>query len=210
MDVLEAIRTRRSIRKFADIPIPMQQIGPILEAGRAAPSAGNLQTSKFIIITDLDQRKQVADACLQQFWIATAPVIIVIAAEIEKNKEYYGHRGETMYAVQNASCAAQNMMLCAHATGLSSCFVSAFDDGMLSRITGLPDGCTPQVVLPIGFADEKPPVPPRYNLEILTFFGRYGRRTLDMNWVLGHYSVYVEDALKKGKEFLDEMAKKLK
>ena len=209
MDLMDAIKNRRSIRKFADIPIPMGMIGPLLEAGRAAPSAGNLQTSKFILVTEEGQRKEVADACLQQFWISTAPVIIVVAAEIEKNKEYYGSRGESLYAIQNAACAAQNILLSAHATGLSSCFVSAFEEEMLSRILGLPDGAKPQSVLPIGYADEKPPAPPRYNLEIQTFFGKYGRRTIDMNWVLGHYSVYVEDALKKGKDFVEEMAKKL-
>lgn len=209
METLEAIKSRRSIRKFADIPIPMQRIGPLLEAAQAAPSAGNLQTSKFILVTDPAQRKEVATACLSQHWIAQASVIIVIVAEIDKNVQYYGKRGETLYAIQNAACAAQNIILAAHATGLASCFVSAFEEGMLSRILALPDGTAPQAVIPVGFADEKPPAPPRYNLEILTFLGRWGRRTADMNWVLGHYSPYVEEAVEKGKSFIEAMGKKL-
>lgn len=206
---MQAITTRRSIRKFADVPIPMQRIGPILEAGRSAPSAGNLQTWKFIIVTEPDQKKQIADACFQQFWIAKAPVIIVVVAEVEKCEQYYGPRGAKLYAIQNTSAAVMNMLLAIHSQGLSSCWVSAFDDGMISRVCALPASVAPHAVLPIGLADEKVPAPPRYNLEILTFFGQYNRRTIDMEWVLGHYSVYVESALKKGKEFVDSMAKKL-
>ncbi len=210
MDVTEAILTRRSIRKFADLPIPMQRIGPILEAGRAAPSAGNLQTWKFIIITDPDQRRKIADACLQQFWMAKAPVLIVVVTEVDKTQQYYGTRGEKLYVIQNAAAAIQNMLLATHAQGLASCWVSAFDEGMINRICNIPDSAKPQAVLPIGFADEKVPVPPRYNIEIVTFIGKYGTRTADMNWVLGHYSAYVEEAMKKGKDFIEKMVEKLK
>lgn len=209
MDVMEAITTRRSIRKFADLPIPMERIGPVLEAGRAAPSAGNLQTWKFIVITEPNQRRQIADACFQQSWIAKAPVIIVVVAEVDKCEQYYGPRGEKIYSVQNTAAAVMNMLLAIHAQGLASCWVGAFDDGMISRICGLPGTVSPHAVLPIGFADEKVPTPPRYNLEILTFFSQYNRRTIDMAWTLGHYSAYVEQALQKGKEFVDSMAKKL-
>jgi len=209
MDVMEAILTRRSIRKFADIPIPMQKLGPILEAGRAAPSAGNLQTWKFIIITEESQRKEIADACFQQFWIAKAPVIIVVVAEVYKCEQFYGVRGEKVYSIQNTSAATMNMILAAQAQGLSTCWVSAFDEGMVSRICALPDTAAPHSIIPMGLADEKVPTPPRYNIEILTFFGSYGRRTVDMDWVLGHYSVYVEQAMSKGKEFVEKLAKKL-
>lgn len=204
MDVMEAIITRRSIRRFADIPLPMLRIGPILEAGRAAPSAGNLQTWKFIVCTDPDQRKKIADACFQQFWMAKAPVHIVVVAEIDKSVQYYGARGEKLYSIQNCAAAVQNMLLATHAQGLASCWVSAFDDDMISRICGLPDSVKPQAVLPIGFADEKVPVPPRYNLEIVTFFGQYNTRTIDSEWTLGHYSAIVEGLLKKGKNLAEQ------
>lgn len=209
MEVMDALLTRRSIRRFADIPIPMQRIGPILEAGRAAPSAGNLQTWKFIIVTEESQRKEIADACYQQFWMAKAPVIIVVVAEVDKCAQYYGARGEKVYSIQNTSAAVMSMLLAIHAQGLASCWVSAFDEGMVSRICGIPDTAAPHAILPIGLPDEKVPAPPRYNVEILTFFGSYNRRTVDKDWVLGHYSVYVEQALSKGKEFVEKLAKKL-
>jgi len=209
MDVMEAILTRRSIRRFADIPIPMQKIGPILDAGRAAPSAGNLQPWKFIVVTDEAQKKAIADACYQQFWMTKAPVYIVVVAEVEKCEQYYGMRGEKVYSIQNTSAATMNMILAAHAQGLATCWVSAFDEGMMSRVCALPDTAVAHAVIPIGLADEKVPTPPRYNVEIVTFFDRYGRRTVDWDWVLGHYSSFVQQALSKGKDFVDNLAKKL-
>ena len=83
MDVLEAIRTRRSVRKYRDIPVEWEKVGLILDAGRLAPSSGNLQNWKFIVITDKNARHQISEACLEQQWMAKAPVHIVIVAEPE-------------------------------------------------------------------------------------------------------------------------------
>ena len=72
MDIIECIHTRRSVRKFLDIPVEWDKIAQIISAGRAAPSAGNLQNYRFIVVEDEDMRKQIADACLQQQWIGKA------------------------------------------------------------------------------------------------------------------------------------------
>src|SRR3989344_7715175 len=99
MNVFEAIATRRSIRKFTSQDIPMEILGIVLDSGRYAPSAGNIQNWRFIIVKNLDNRQRVAEAAMQQMWIAGAPVIIVICAEIEKIRQFYGIRGERLYAI---------------------------------------------------------------------------------------------------------------
>ena len=121
MDVLEAIHTRRSVRKYLDKPVEWDKIGTILDAGRMAPTAGNLQPYRFIVVNDPGKIKLIAEACSQQYWIEGAPVLILIVIWLKKVKEFYGERGVDVYAVQDAAVAAQNMMLAAHSLGIGSC-----------------------------------------------------------------------------------------
>jgi len=80
-------------------------IGKLLEAGKAAPSSGNIQNWKFIVITDKDQRKQLAEFCGTQLWMAkSACAMIVGVADTDKARSFYALRGERLYSTQN--CAA--------------------------------------------------------------------------------------------------------
>lgn len=193
-----------------DVPVEMRKIGDILDAGRMAPSAGNLQTWRFVLVVDEDKRRKIADACLQQFWIASAPVHIVVCADTDETKMYYGERGEKLYAVQNAAAAVQNMLLAAHAHGLGAAWVSAFEEGQLSNLLGVPPTYAIQTVIPIGYADEKPLEPAKYRLDVVTFLERFGARLIDFNWVLGRYSFHVERALREGKKLVEQAKAKIK
>ena len=209
MELLECIKTRRSIRKFLDIPVEWDKIGTIVDAGRYAPTSGNLQNWKFIIVLDEGKRKAIAEACLQQFWMAKAPVHIIICSEPEKAKRFYGIRGERLYSVQNCASAAQNMLLTAHSLGLGGCWVGAFDEDMIKRTVGMPDNARPQVIVPVGYPAEKVPSPMQFQLENITFIEDWGRK-LDMDEYLGYSSATVLDLIEKGKKFVKKIKKKLK
>ena len=210
MDVLECIKTRRSIRKFKDKPVEMEKLGVIIDAGRHAPSAGNLQDWKFILVTEQPLRRKIADACLQQFWIESAPVIIVICAEHRKEERFYGDRGEKIYSIENCSAAAENMFLAAHSQGLGCCWIAAFTDHMLRRALGIPEDVRPTVVLPIGYPDEKPGAVSRLRLEDVTYIENWGTRIRDVNAFLGYYSHKVEGAVKSAQTALSKLAKHIK
>ena len=75
MNVLEAIRTRRSVRSYANRPIPEQVMQHMRDALRCAPSACNIQPWHFVFVTDENLRRQLGGAANGQFWIAEAPVI---------------------------------------------------------------------------------------------------------------------------------------
>jgi nitroreductase len=190
MNVFEAIATRRTIRKFTSQDIPMEILGVILDAGRYAPSAGNLQNWKFVIVKNKDNRVKVAEAGMQQMWIAEAPVILVVCAEIEKVRQYYGIRGERLYAIQNCAAAIQNMLLTAHALGLSSAWVGAFDETMLRRAVNIPEDIRPQAILPIGYPDEIVPAPTHYMIENVCFFESYGSKIANIERVLQNPLVF--------------------
>ena len=208
MDTIECIATRRSIRKFLDIPVEFEKLGNILDAGRHAPSAGNLQDWKFILITDEKMRAEVAKACVEQFWIATAPIHIIVCTSPEKTKRFYGRQGEK-YSIQNGAAVIQNMLLAAHAQELGSCWVGAFEDEALKRLLSIPDDVIIQGIIPIGYPDEKVPTPLRFTLENTTYIEGWGNRVKDIAAYMEWYGEHVQKAIKKGKELVKEFARRL-
>jgi len=211
MEAIDCIKSRKSTRKFLDKDVDIDKLGIILDCGMAAPSAGNLQSWKFILVKQKEQRDKIAEAAVQQYWIAQAPAIIVVCSEDEKVKSFYGLRGERLYTVQNSAGAAENMILAAHALGLSSCWVSAFDEGMLKRYLNIPEGVRPQVILPIGYAAEKPKEQIRHHMENMVSIENYGSRFTDAAVdVMEEYHLVVKRGITHTKKILNAVFDKLK
>ncbi len=208
MDTLECIATRRSIRKFLDLPVEFEKVGNVLDAGRYSPSAGNLQDWKFILITDAKMREEIAKSCVEQFWVATAPVIIIVCTEPEKTKRFYGRSGEK-YSIQNGAAVVQNMLLAAHAQGLGSCWIGAFEDEAVKRLLTIPDDVIVQAIVPLGYPDEKVPAPLRFTLENVTFIESWNNRIKDLAAYMEWYGEHVQKAIKRGKELVKEFARRL-
>jgi len=202
--------TRRSVRKFLDKPVEWEKIGKILDAGRYAPSSGNLQNWKFIVVSDPEKRKAIAEAALTQHWIAVAPYIIVIIAEPEKAIRFYGIRGERLYTIQNCAAVAENMLLAAHSLGLGSCWIGAFDENKISSILGVVKEVRPQIILPIGYPDEVEAPPQKFRLENITYIEQWWGRAKDIEAYLGRTSGKVMKAIDKGGEILKKIDKKLR
>jgi len=116
MDVLEAIRTRRSIRKYTGDPVPEEMLNQILEAGRWAPSANNSQPWNFIILRDKKLRKEIAEAATYGKFLADAPLGIAVVVD---------PRAST-HPVADGAIATQNMLLAAHALGLGACWIGSY------------------------------------------------------------------------------------
>ena len=208
MDLFEAIKERRSVRKYLKKPVEQEKILKIIEAAHAAPNSGNLQAWRFIIVKDQAKKTMLAQACHEQVWIENAPVIIVIVANVDILKRMYAVRGERLYAVQDCAAAATNALLAIQVLGLSSCWVGSFDEGEVRRILDIPESSRPQVILPIGYPDEYPPTPAKIELRRVVFFGKYGKlefpksaKTLDEKY---------EKARKKIKEGLKQIKETFK
>ena len=209
MQTLECIRTRRSVRKFLDKPVEFENLGNVLDAGRLAPSAGNIQDWKFILVTDGAKREELANACAQQVWMANAPAHIVVCAD-KKSERLYGERGEKIYLIQNSAAAVENMLLAAHDQGLGACWVSAFDEEMVRRALVIPSDVIPQAVVVLGYADEKPEFPSKFTLEEVTYVEKWGARIKDMEAFLGYYYKNVMKIADVGKTTLKRILEKLK
>jgi len=209
MEVFECISTRRSIRKYLDIPVEWDKIGTILEAGRLAPSSGNIQDWNFVVVQDEEKRKAIAEASLRQHWMSKAPVHIIVCADLKKSERFYGVRGNRLYSIQNNAAAIENMLLTAHSLGLGACWVGAFDENVVSRVLSIPDHARPQAIITIGYSDEKPKEPDKYPLTTVVFLEKYGNRIKDMASVMHDYSLVMERNLKKGKAIFEKTGSSL-
>lgn len=212
MDVYECIKTRRTVRKFKDIDVPWDDVSKLLEAGKSAPSSGNIQNWKFVVVKDKAARVEIAEYCGNQLWIAKAPVLIVIVADVEKARRFYGVRGERLYSAQNCAAAAENILLMAHAIGLGGAWIGYMEEDKIAQAITLPDSIRPQLILAIGVPVEQPPSPPKYTLENVMYFRQFGgqpNRIKDIPQYKGEFSYKIKGAIDKTKEFAQKINKKL-
>jgi len=177
MEIEEVIMKRRSIRRYISRSIDHEKIAKIIEVARFAPSAGNIQNWKVILISDDKKKKELAKAALDQHWMLEAPLYMVICNEYKKVSALYGKLGK-MFSIQDCAVFATNAMLMATSLGLSTCWVGAFDNEAVKRVLGIPDGVDPEIILTIGYAgEEKLDEHKRKEASFITFFNSWGKRT---------------------------------
>lgn len=209
MDVFDCIRTRRSIRKYKDKQVPWDNIVEILQAAKYAPFAGNIFNIKLIVVKSEEKRKEIAEACVQQYWMQDAPIHIVVVSEPEKAERYYGIRGARLYSIQGAAAAIENMLLTAHSLELGACWVGAFDEEEIRRICNLPEHVNVQAIITIGYADEKPEMPPKYRIEHVMFFEKWWGRVEGPKTGLGMWSPYIKSVVDRTNKGIKKHSKKL-
>lgn len=161
MDVAEAIRNRRSSRRFLDKDIPESAIEALIDAVRWAPSAGNLQARRFYFVQEQELKEMLAVAAIGQMFISSAPLVVVACADLNRIS-HYGKRGRELYVIQDVAAAVENMMLQACELGLGSVWVGAFNDEQIVKILEIPDYLRPMAIIPIGYPAHQPAAPRRY------------------------------------------------
>ena len=151
MDVKEAIKKRRSVRSYKPDPIPEESLRKVLEAARLAPSAHNEQEWKFVVVKNLEKRREVSEAAGQSF-IAEAPVII---AAVATDPEHIMSSGVPAYAVDLA-IAVEHMALQAVEEELGTCWIGAFGQEEVKKVLNIPDEYKVVALMPLGFSADKP------------------------------------------------------
>jgi nitroreductase len=171
MEVREAIMRRRSVRHFVpDRPLSEGELGELLRAATWAPSAGNAQPWRFIVVRDRALREALALAAGGQGFVSQAPVVIVVCADLARARQAYGERGVSLYCLQDTAAAIQNIHLTAVSLGLGTCWVGAFDEGAVAKLLGLPRDLRPVALIPVGYpARATQPRPRRPLTEVAEF-----------------------------------------
>ncbi len=159
MDILKAVKERRSIRDFQKRDIPREVIDKLIEALIWAPSAGNLQSRKFYFVQDAALKKEIVSAALGQSFIAEAPLAIIACTD-NMISGRYGDRGVNLYAIEDVAASIMGMMLVAHDNGLGSVWVGAFREDRVIEILDIPKNLRPIAIVPVGYPS-RIPSPPR-------------------------------------------------
>ena len=147
METLEAIKTRRSIRKYREEPVPEDKLEQILDAGRWAPSAHNSQPWKFIVLRDPQIREAIAALLPYGRFLAQVPLAIAVVVD----------PGVTNHPIEDGALAAGNVLLAVHALGLGGCWVDpSASEETVKQMLGIPRGEKLICVIPVGYADEAP------------------------------------------------------
>jgi nitroreductase len=182
MDVMQAIKERRSVRHYKSDPVKPEDLQAILEAARQAPSWANTQCWKFIVVRDPATKAKLAGALNPgnpaTAAITEAPIVIAACAEIGKSGF---KRGEVMtdkgdWFMFDAGIAMQNMALAAYSLGLGTVHVALVDAKKAAEVLGLPPGIVFVEMMPLGHPNEQPRVIPRKDLSEIVFYEKYGQR----------------------------------
>lgn len=183
MDVLEAIKTRRSIRKYKSDPVDEEKLRTVLEAARWAPSWANTQCWGFIVIKNPETKRKLAETLLIERnpateAVKTAPVLIVACARLGLSGFYRGapltDKGD--FFMFDVALALQNLTLAAHELGLGTVHVGAFDAKKVAEILAVPTGVCVVELMPLGHPLEVPKAPLRKELKDFVHFEKYTRK----------------------------------
>ena len=164
MEFFDVVESRHSVRRFKEKKVEEEKLKKILNAARRAPSAGNLQAYEIVVVRDYKTKAALAEAAYGQKVIANAPVVLVFFANQKRSSSKYGEKGKEFYSVQDATIAAAHAQLAATAVGLACVWVGGFDEDEVRNLLKAEKEMKPVAIIPIGYADEKPYIRERREL----------------------------------------------
>ena len=157
MEVMEAIRTRKSVRSFLDTTVDDAMLNRVMEAARLAPSATNAQEWRFIAVRDKGMREKIAVEAARQPFIAEAAVLLACCAETDGR---IMRCGQAAYPI-DVAIAMDHLSLAAVAEGLGTCWIGAFDEQMVKDLLGIPPAIRVVQLVPLGYPRDASPVAKR-------------------------------------------------
>jgi len=183
MEIMEAIKQRRSIRKYRSTEVSEALLRELFEAARWAPSWANTQCWEFIVVRDKTIKERLSEILSERNparpAITEAPVVVVACGELKKAGFRKGEprtdKGD--WFMFDVALALQNLTLAAHSLGLGTVHVGAFDAKEAGQILDVPDGVAVVELMPVGYPAEHPEPPPRKELATFVYKDRYNVTT---------------------------------
>jgi nitroreductase len=174
LEVLEAIKRRRSVRSYMEKPVPEELLYEVLEAARLAPSAANIQPWHFIVVKDRETRAKIAESCSFGRFLTESPIVIVGCGDMKASPKWYAI---------DTCIALENLVIAATGLGLGTCWVGSFDEEKLASLLELPRNFRIVALISLGFPREKidlgarllHAVRPRKRLEEIVSLEKFGK-----------------------------------
>jgi nitroreductase len=158
VDAIEVLKTRHSVRAYSNQPVPREVLEDVIDCGRLAATAINIQPWEFVVVTDAATRRKLAEITDYGHFIASAPACVVVLCQATK------------YYLEDGCAATQNILLAARAHGLGACWVAGDKKPYVAdicKIVGAPDGLRLVSLIPMGYPAENPEQPKRPLADVL-------------------------------------------
>jgi nitroreductase len=168
MDAIEAITTRKAQRAFAAAKIEPEKLRQIIDAGRHAMSARNLQPWQFVVIFDRDRIRDIGALCATGKFVSDAPAAVAVLKDTSN----------TRWGDIDCAQAVQNMATAAWSLGLGTCWVGNFEGQKISQILGVPPNWAIFTILAFGYpksenSPQSRPLKPRQEVVHYEQWGRH-------------------------------------
>lgn len=177
--VMEAIKNRRSVRRYDDRDVPEDVVRELLEAVRWAQSWANTQCWEVVVVRGKEIKEQLSQAILKgnpaQKSVVSAPVVLVLCAKL-KSSGYYKDVVTTKFGdwfMFDIGIAAQNICLQAYDMGLGGVVMGLFDHNRTREILGVPEGYEVVSIIPIGYPEKIGSAPKRREIAEFTHYERF-------------------------------------
>ena len=181
MELMEAIKGRRSIRKYKPDPVPEEVLRTILEAARWSPSWANTQCWEVVVVKDPKIKSELAETLVKTnpalSSMTEAPLVIVLCGK----KGVSGFKkGETAtvkgdWLMFDTGIAMQSLCLAAHGLGLGTVVVGLFDHKKAEEVLGVPQDREVVAITPLGYPAAEGVAPKRKEISEFVFNERYGK-----------------------------------
>jgi nitroreductase len=168
MAVIETIRKRYSCRSYQDRPIEQEKLDIIFEAARLAPSAKNMQDWRFVVVTDRQIRRKLAEAASNQMFLENAGAIIAACS----NSDYVMRCGQPIGPI-DVAIALEHICLQAAELGLATCWIGSFYPEKVRAILDIPDGITVIELMALGYPADEPKEPRREPIQRILCYQKW-------------------------------------
>jgi nitroreductase len=180
MEFSELVKRRRSIHHFTDDEVTDEELNYVLEAAGWAPSAGNAQPWRFIVVRDPENREKVWRATADipdvtpQNFLRKAPVHIIVCTDTSAYKGKQSRAFSNRFCIQDSAAATMNLLLAAADIGLGACWVGMFRGESLSEDFCIPPNVRPVAIVPLGHTRSQVKPRPRKPREELVYQETWG------------------------------------
>ncbi len=185
MQIEDAIKKRKSIRRYSDKSPDWRKIIKAIDAARYAPMAGNIFSLRFILVQDKEKIVSLKQACQQDF-VGKANYVVVVVSDTTHLVKSYGNRAEK-YAKQQAGAAIENFLLELVSQGLATCWVGLFVDEQVKRVLEIPDNMDVEALFPIGIETKvKTREKDKLDLDRVLYFDTWKNKFMRKPFMLRH------------------------
>ncbi|MBT6995478.1 hypothetical protein HN865_05115 [Candidatus Woesearchaeota archaeon] len=164
-------------KNYLDKKIKWDKLTEILDSIRYAPSSGDLQNWKVVVVDDLENKKKLAKFSYDQTWVSKASVVLVVCNDQSEVKRMFKGKAD-FYSTQNCAAGIQNMLLRATSLGIDSAWIRTFNAERIRSLLSIPEDIKIDALITLGYAKKREEKVRVNELKNVVYFREWGNSEL--------------------------------